>query len=72
MNNFFEIFNLPQGILKKMVILGLATFFIYFGIDHFVNPEFYLSIMPESFPFHDEAVYISCLLYTSPSPRDGW
>ena len=58
-NNLFEIFNLPQGILKKMVILGLAIFFIYFGIDHFVNPEFYLSIMPESFPLHHEAVYIS-------------
>ena len=58
-NNFFEIFNLPQGILKKMVILGLAIFFIYFGIDHFINPGFYLSIMPPPFPLHKEAVYIS-------------
>ena len=64
MNNFFEIFNLPQGILKKMVILGLATFFIYFGIDHFVNPEFYLSIMPESFPFHDAVSYTHLTLPT--------
>ena len=59
MINFSEVFYLPQGILKKMIILGLAIFFIYFGFDHFLNPEFYLSIMPESFPFHDEAVYIS-------------
>tara|TARA_B100001027_G_scaffold187656_1_gene140509 strand:- start:106 stop:519 length:414 start_codon:yes stop_codon:yes gene_type:complete len=59
MNNFLKIFNLPKGIKKKFVILGLAVFFIYFGIDHFINPEFYLSIMPESFPLHDEAVYIS-------------
>ena len=59
MNNFLKIFNLPKGIKKKLVIIGLAVFFIYFGIDHFVNPEFYLSIMPKSFPLHHEAVYIS-------------
>ena len=51
--------NLPQGFLRKTIIFGLSAFFIIFGIDHFVNPDFYLSIMPPSFPLHEEAVYIS-------------
>ena len=54
-----NLFKLPKGIRKKIVLIGLAIFFIYFGIDHFVNPDFYLSIMPPSFPLHEEAVYIS-------------
>ena len=51
--------KLPLGFVKKLVLFGLATFFIYFGVDHFINPDFYLSIMPPSFPLHEEAVYIS-------------
>tara|TARA_E500000081_G_scaffold139815_1_gene156332 strand:+ start:1100 stop:1528 length:429 start_codon:yes stop_codon:yes gene_type:complete len=50
---------LPEGIWKKVVLIGLAAFFINVGIDHFVNPDFYLSIMPPAFPLHLEAVYIS-------------
>ena len=34
-------------------------FFLNIGVDHFINPEFYLAIMPPSFPLHAEAVYIS-------------
>ena len=56
-----RIFNLPEGILRKIVLFGLAIFFIYFGVDHFINPDFYLSIMPPAFPLHEEAVYISGL-----------
>lgn len=51
--------KLPLGFGKKLVLFGLATFFIYFGLDHFINPDFYLSIMPPSFPLHEEAIYIS-------------
>ena len=51
--------KLPLGFWKKLVLFGLATFFIYFGLDHFINPDFYLSIMPPSFPLHEEAIYIS-------------
>jgi uncharacterized membrane protein len=53
--------NLPDGLWKKLVLLGLAAFFINVGIDHFINPDFYLSIMPPAFPLHLEAVYISGL-----------
>ena len=53
--------NLPKGILRKLSIFTLSFFFISFGIDHFVNPEFYLSIMPPDLPLKLEAVYISGL-----------
>ena len=56
-----KLFKLPKGIKRKIVLLSLAIFFIYFGFDHFINPDFYLSIMPPSFPLHHEAVYISGL-----------
>ena len=44
--------KLPLGFWKKLVLFGLSAFFIYFGVDHFINPDFYLSIMPPSFPLH--------------------
>jgi len=59
MEYIHKIFNLPDGILRKIVLFGLAIFFIFFGVDHFINPDFYLSIMPPAFPLHKEAVYIS-------------
>tara|TARA_B100001113_G_scaffold286553_1_gene242105 strand:- start:192 stop:626 length:435 start_codon:yes stop_codon:yes gene_type:complete len=52
-------FELPNGIWRKIVLIGLAAFFINVGVDHFINPDFYLSIMPPAFPLHLEAVYIS-------------
>ena len=59
MEYIHKIFNFPDGILRKIVLFGLAIFFIFFGIDHFINPDFYLSIMAPAFPLHKEAVYIS-------------
>ena len=56
-----SLLNLPSGFLRNLNLLGLSFFFIYFGVDHFINPDFYLSIMPPSFPLHLEAVYISGL-----------
>ena len=51
--------QLPKGIWRKIVLFGLSIFFINAGITHFTNVNFYLSIMPPSFPLHEEAVYIS-------------
>ena len=48
-------------VLEKVESIWHICFFIYFGIDHFINPEFYLSIMPPIFPLHLEAVYLSGL-----------
>ena len=57
--NFFSALQLPSSLWKKIVLIVLAIFFTYTGIDHFVNADFYLSIMPPAFPLHEEAVYIS-------------
>ena len=59
MRNQIQALKLPAGLWKKLVLFGLAAFFINAGVDHFVNPDFYLSIMPPAFPLHPEAVYIS-------------
>ena len=73
--------KLPLGIWRKLVLLGLAGFFLNVGVDHFINPEFYLAIMPPSFPLHAEAVYISgffeilggvCLLVPRLRKMAGW
>ena len=59
LSNLSSLMKLPAGWWKKLVLFGLAAFFINVGVDHFINPEFYLSIMPPAFPLHLEAVYIS-------------
>lgn len=58
-NTILTSLQLPKGWWRKLILLGLAAFFINVGVDHFVNPDFYLGIMPPAFPFHAEAVYIS-------------
>ena len=57
--NLSSALQLPSSLWKKIVLIVLAIFFTYTGIDHFVNADFYLSIMPPAFPLHEEAVYIS-------------
>ncbi len=37
----------------------LAIFMVVAGIMHFVNPTFYVTIMPPYLPFHLELVYLS-------------
>ena len=37
--------------------MGVA--YIYIGIRHFVDPDFFLAIMPDYLPMHLEAVYVS-------------
>ncbi len=57
--NMLALLQLPYGWWPKLVLFGLAAFFINVGVDHFVNPGFYLGIMPPALPLHLEAVYIS-------------
>ena len=80
-SNIFKALKLPIEWWRKLSLFGLALFFIYFGIDHFINLEFYLSIMPPVFPLHTEAVYISgffeilggvCVLIPSLRKIGGW
>ena len=81
LSEFSAALKLPNGWWKKLVLFGLAAFFINVGIDHFINPDFYLSIMPPAFPMHLEAVYISgffeilggiCVLIPSLRKIAGW
>ncbi|MGJ3240515.1 MAG: DoxX family protein [Anaerolineae bacterium] len=37
----------------------VALVFIVAGINHFINPQFYVAIMPQYLPYHLELVYLS-------------
>jgi uncharacterized membrane protein len=54
-----SVLNFPEGLWRKLALLALSAFFITVGIDHFINPDFYLAIMPPMLPLHLEAVYVS-------------
>ena len=51
--------NFPEAFWRKLALLAFSSFFITVGIDHFINPDFYLAIMPPMLPLHLEAVYVS-------------
>ena len=44
---------------KKMTIYFMSAAYIYVGIRHFIDPDFFLAIMPDYLPLHQEAVYVS-------------
>lgn len=44
---------------KQISRIGMSLLYIAAGINHFVNPAFYLKIMPSYFPFPLELVYLS-------------
>lgn len=45
--------------IKTASKLILAVFMVGAGVMHFVNPDFYLKIMPPYLPLHRELVYLS-------------
>jgi uncharacterized membrane protein len=45
--------------MKKLFLYIMAGFYILAGINHFINPDFYLNIMPEWMPGHEFLVYLS-------------
>ena len=51
-NNLLKIF-------KIATIYLMAYFYIKIGIDHFIDPSYYIKIMPPYIPLHLELVYIS-------------
>jgi uncharacterized membrane protein len=49
---------LKENLLKLLVVLmGLS--YIWIGCQHFINPSFFLKIVPPYLPFHLELVYLS-------------
>lgn len=51
--------DLPQGGWKRAALLGLAVLFVAAGVNHFVNPAFYVAIMPPYVPAPLFLVYLS-------------
>jgi uncharacterized membrane protein len=45
--------------VKKVSLVLMTTLYILTGINHFINPQFYKSVMPEWVPFHDAVIIIS-------------
>ena len=45
--------------LKPILRYLLAVFFVLAGFNHFINPNFYLKIMPPYLPWHLLLVYLS-------------
>ena len=48
--------------LKKISYYFFGVFYIIAGALHFVNPDFYMKIMPLYLPFHLALVYLSGLV----------
>ena len=46
-------------ILKIILKYLLCVFFVLAGLNHFINPNFYLKIMPPYLPWHLLLVYLS-------------
>ena len=45
--------------LKFITILIMSCFYMNVGVKHFMEPEWFLQIMPPNFPHHYQAVYWS-------------
>ena len=46
-------------IVKAILKYLLAVFFVYGGVNHFRNPDFYLPMTPAYMPWHLPLVYVS-------------
>ena len=46
-------------IIKNCTIVIMSILYVGIGLKHFLDPEFFLLIMPPYLPFHLELVYIS-------------
>ena len=55
-------FALPTSNFKRVSLLFLATFFILAGLNHFLNPTFYLAMMPPAIPAHEFLVFVTGVL----------
>lgn len=52
-------FTLPSSRPRQLALLLLAAFYVAAGVNHFVNPEYYVAIMPPYLPWHHELVWLS-------------
>ena len=53
-------FMSTKGKLQKSILIVISSiFYSIVGIKHFIEPDYFLSIIPPYLPFHIELVYIS-------------
>jgi len=45
--------------IKLLTIYFMSISYTYVGVRHFIDPDFFLAIMPNYLPYHLEFVYIS-------------
>ena len=45
--------------LKRILLWVMGIFYVFAGVMHFVNTDFYLHIMPDYLPLHRQLVYLS-------------
>jgi uncharacterized membrane protein len=50
---------LRNSMPKKIALFTLGIAYVVAGGNHFVNPEFYIAIMPPYLPLHSELVLVS-------------
>lgn len=51
---------ITKGKLQKSILIIISSiFYTIVGIKHFIEPDYFLSIIPPYLPFHIELVYIS-------------
>ena len=48
-------------IIKSFLIIISSIFYVIVGIKHFIEPEYFLSIVPPYLPYHPQPVYVSGL-----------
>ena len=46
---------------KTVLLYVMGAFYVFAGVNHFLNPDFYVQIMPPFLPWHRELVYLSGL-----------
>ena len=51
--------DLPKRRAKTLALLALAAAFIFAGVNHFLNPDFFVASMPPYLPLHLELVLLS-------------
>lgn len=62
LGRFVQGLELPRRLPRRLALLGLAAFFTLAGVNHFVAPAAYVSIMPPYLPAHRELVWLSGVL----------
>ena len=53
--------ELPRSRLKRIALFALSAFFLFAGVQHFTNPDFFTAIVPPALPDPLLIVYVSGL-----------